>query len=1180
MEKSKQYTFAKVWKVLKSPPYNWRSKRPTGNDLNNDWLYYCANVSLRGEQKVVDWALSHLIFDKDSTKPMQPATTDSSPVARCAFSSCLGDVSSATTLECVQCGQHVHESCLMSLRDAMTTNELYFIDEVTCCSAKCYSEFRVTCKPRNDVDLAQTLSVCVALGCDLDASLATQPCTMCGKPVHHICSNEIAPDPEDMSLRFCSPLCWTSYGVKKNGTVCPQTPQRARDLLRLPPTPPDDVPCFASPPQRASNWLGSQLMPPEHDAGFESNGAHASKSPTSTHPMSSGGVTQYYVPEKKGVAKRTFKVGSLMWQKQENKKKREAEKEELKKTKLKERTARALQKDAHKEAKKRRDVLRNTMPPATQTNSTPDLKVAIRPETARVQSEPRTLPPKSLLREGSTRTTLSTCRNGGSFLQRIEHDVDFEKAPSPKRSKTAGNPTKSTVPVEIGGARTDGVDSDMSLGIAPNAEEEYEGLDSGDESEYDQDGYDLPFDDGMAFGDELEVPYVQREMDEYPVDGTGIEDLTRTSDHFAGCWENGLKGSDRVDVLHEMSENGWECIADDSYVEDAPDAFDDDSEQWGPSPDVIPFAHSPIGLFFHFFPKWFWRHVARETTNYEIQSRPERLFRHERSYSSEQHEAYRRKANKFQEVRPLEVVHLVAMLVFRCVMPIKSGIKDHWRREEYCKGLEPPGTFGKVMSRNRFVDICRYVFVLYTFKSYYLLLTFLHFNNNLDPRARTDRAWKVRSISDMLQKTSAGAFKLGRYISFDEAVIPGRASMHSYLMYFKDKPHKFGTKLFMVCCGKTAFCARFEIYCGKKMRGPNSVPPSENNDNGAAAVHRNLKALFNGRDQTNDMDKKRYIVCDREYTSYTLVRTLLDNGFYCIGTCCPTRLGFPLEIVWPSKARVDRGAYNVAKSQDDNPITALAWRDNGNVYFLASGASTKPTTVLRRSKRGPESMHVPCPTFVETYNNTMNGADVHDQIRLQRYPLQATMRFKKYYKSVALGLIDIGLVNMYIIHREVCKANGRSPMTHGSFRRLLSQQLCDLDNVDFENDDNPADLDEPCDEDVLNNPSEYAPPSDFNVAPIYVPKSEHIMVQTEELRSGNKLNARSCFVCSWLKSNGKLDRTRQTTTYCKQCSDKNVHARQVFLCMKPRAILGGLTCCAYYHDVWKCKRPKKVEVCD
>ncbi|RHY91276.1 hypothetical protein DYB31_010275, partial [Aphanomyces astaci] len=113
-------------------------------------------------------------------------------------------------------------------------------------------------------------------------------------------------------------------------------------------------------------------------------------------------------------------------------------------------------------------------------------------------------------------------------------------------------------------------------------------------------------------------------------------------------------------------------------------------------------------------------------------------------------------------------------------------------------------------------------------------------------------------------------------------------------------------------------------------------------------------------------------------------------------------------------------------------------------------------------------------------------------------------------------------------------------MTHSAFRRLLSQQLCDMGHKDF--DDNPADGDELSNEDVLDDSDPRIPASAFTVAPVYVPKSEHIMVRTEEIRSGNKMNARSCFVCAWLKSMDKLDRTRQTTTYCKQCSEKNTHS--------------------------------------
>jgi hypothetical protein len=122
------------------------------------------------------------------------------------------------------------------------------------------------------------------------------------------------------------------------------------------------------------------------------------------------------------------------------------------------------------------------------------------------------------------------------------------------------------------------------------------------------------------------------------------------------------------------------------------------------------------------------------------------------------------------------------------------------------------------------------------------------------------------------------------------------------------------------------------------------------NVSGAAAVYRNLKVVFDDAHQQLDSTKKRYVICDREYTSYTLVRTLLDMGFYFVGTCMPSRLGFPSEIIWPKRNVPSRGQYNVAMNKEDHRISATAWRDSNNVYFLASGASTEKTGVIRRSK--------------------------------------------------------------------------------------------------------------------------------------------------------------------------------------------------------------------------------------
>jgi hypothetical protein len=154
--------------------------------------------------------------------------------------------------------------------------------------------------------------------------------------------------------------------------------------------------------------------------------------------------------------------------------------------------------------------------------------------------------------------------------------------------------------------------------------------------------------------------------------------------------------------------------------------------------------------------------------------------------------------------------------------------------------------------------------------------------------------------------------------------------------------------------------SRFEIYCGNKDRGTGSVPVLANNVSGAAAVYRNMKVVFQDAHQCLDHNKKRFVICDREYTSYTLGQTLLAEGFYFVGTCQPSRLGFPSEITWGKKVKQPtRGQYNVSIDKNDNRISAAAWRDNANVYFLASGASTQKTTLVRRSKVSLDIDHVP-----------------------------------------------------------------------------------------------------------------------------------------------------------------------------------------------------------------------------
>ncbi|POM63037.1 hypothetical protein PHPALM_27734 [Phytophthora palmivora] len=153
------------------------------------------------------------------------------------------------------------------------------------------------------------------------------------------------------------------------------------------------------------------------------------------------------------------------------------------------------------------------------------------------------------------------------------------------------------------------------------------------------------------------------------------------------------------------------------------------------------------------------------------------------------------------------------------LVPIRKGIAVHWSLKKL--GALPSNRFGLFMTKNRFFHIMGY----------------LHFSNNKSPQARLDRAWKIRPEVDVLQR-----YKPPPVISFDEATLPSRSRFNPTRQFNKDKPHKWGTKVFVAACVQTAYCMRIEVYCGAKTHRRTPVP--KDNNSGEAAVLRNMNALL------------------------------------------------------------------------------------------------------------------------------------------------------------------------------------------------------------------------------------------------------------------------------------------------------------------------------------------------
>ncbi|ETL95657.1 hypothetical protein L917_06580, partial [Phytophthora nicotianae] len=324
-----------------------------------------------------------------------------------------------------------------------------------------------------------------------------------------------------------------------------------------------------------------------------------------------------------------------------------------------------------------------------------------------------------------------------------------------------------------------------------------------------------------------------------------------------------------------------------------------------------------------------------------------------------------------------------------------------------------------------------------------------------------------------------------------------------------------------------------EIYQGKL------DSDKKDRNQGPNAVIRNIDLVLDG------LPKRRLIITDRFYSS-VLRSSILLQRFVPRGVIPYKQAKRPKSMT--------RGLYRVAVSKVEPMMVAVSWMDNRPVHFIATGCSIKRTTLPRR--QGADIVQVPAPQLIKDYQNGMGGADTHDQLRLQRYSIQGAMKMKKYYHTIILGLVDMSLVNAYIIYRH-------------EQSDLSVEALADR------------------------------PVSSCSV-PRYALPAKHTLEQVESRRryrtkdgkEGTKRRQYACKVCSILRVGASA---WETTYYCVECSlakEETSKAREedgkdgssdeseggtrgkIYLCQKvrqhdPDGPKNSATFSQIWHDLWR-----------
>lgn len=276
----------------------------------------------------------------------------------------------------------------------------------------------------------------------------------------------------------------------------------------------------------------------------------------------------------------------------------------------------------------------------------------------------------------------------------------------------------------------------------------------------------------------------------------------------------------------------------------------------------------------------------------------------------------------------------------------------------------------------------------------------LHFSDNTKEPSRNqtsyDRAYKIRPVLDHFNRSFQNAMTNTKTQAIDEHMIKFKG--HNIMrQYVKNKPVKWGFKMWCRADSTTGYLFQFDLYTGRKQGGAETGL-------GESVVLQLSKGL-------QGLGCEVYF--DNFFNSPILQHKLAHMNIRACGTVRSNRKNIPKNV--PADKTMQRGEIFATSSQG---ISFIKWMDNKPVFLLTNFLSPIPTTTVKRRVQGSgEKINVTCPEVVVKYNKNMGGVDLMDQ-RKVCYEVDRKAKIK-FYLRLFFDLQDIAMNNAYIVYSKL-----------------------------------------------------------------------------------------------------------------------------------------------------------------
>uniref|UniRef100_A0A3Q3ENX6 PiggyBac transposable element-derived protein domain-containing protein n=1 Tax=Kryptolebias marmoratus TaxID=37003 RepID=A0A3Q3ENX6_KRYMA len=374
------------------------------------------------------------------------------------------------------------------------------------------------------------------------------------------------------------------------------------------------------------------------------------------------------------------------------------------------------------------------------------------------------------------------------------------------------------------------------------------------------------------------------------------------------------------------------------------------------------------------------------------------------------------KKYKWTDINEDDLYKFFGILIYMSLVSLPS-FQDYWRQNHILSVPLP----SKIMTRDRFRSIFWNIHLSDPEED--------RENDRKKGTAGHEKLFRVRPLYEDILSACLAYYHPRRELAVDERMVATRAKT-GMTQYMKDKPTKWGIKIFVLAESSSGYTIRFGIYTGKTF---------------ATSEHGLSHDIVMSLIQPACLGTGYHIYMDNFYTSPKLFMDLANMKYGACGTYRESRKGCPRGKRNALTKKSERGSVRWIR---EGPLVFVKWMDTREVSVCSTiHPAFSGETVRRRVKDRDGRWTVkgiPCPTPIIAYNKHMGGVDLSDQL-IQYYSTHRKTPCG--YRTLLLHFLDIATTNAFILHREICSARQLQSMTHKDFMVELVCQLCGVEKA-------------------------------------------------------------------------------------------------------------------------------------